>query len=70
MWREVVKKLVKVTGYILVSVFLTLVASQVFWAWLEVEIPVQYFPVVNLVLVAIAEAVKQSFPDTKVSKLI
>lgn len=65
------EKLLKVGLYILVSVFITVVSSEILWQLLEVKIPAEYYGLVNLILVAIAEQLKKQLSyDNPMQKVL
>lgn len=68
--KKVLLKMVKVSGYILVSLFIMLVANVAFWQILEEKLPIEYYGLINIVLVALAEVLKRKIPENKVVKAL
>lgn len=62
---------VKVAGYILVSVGITVLASTAFNDWLKIQVnDPTLFAVVNVALAALIKALQERFPSNRILKVM
>jgi hypothetical protein len=68
--KEGLKRGAKVLGYIVVSVVITVGASEVFNEWLELQInDAAIYTIVNVALAAAIKSLQEVFPNNRFLKL-